>query len=78
MQPDVNSFETKEDELLSSWDEVVEISEDVPVLDKLVSEEQKTVELTIPEKTQNTPRLSPPPKRHPRNTPRFSRPAPGI
>lgn len=71
MQPKVNAFETKEEE-------VTEIIPEVLVVEEPVIEEPKPVEPAKPAKVRTPPPLSPPPKRHPRNTPRFSKPSSGI
>jgi hypothetical protein len=78
LQPEVNSFETKEEELQPSQEEVTEIIPEVPVVEEPVVEEPKPVEPVKPTKVRTPVPLSPPPKRHPRNTPRFSKPHNGI
>lgn len=78
LQPEVDSFEAKEEELQPSQEEVTEIIPEVLVAEEPVIEEPKPVEPAKPAKVRTPPPLSPPPKRHPRNTPRFSKPSSGI
>jgi hypothetical protein len=78
LQPEVNSFETIEEELQPRQEEVVETIPEVLVVEEPVVEEPKPEEPAKPAKVRTPPPLSPPPKRHPRNTPRFSKPHNGI
>lgn len=77
-QPEVNLFETTEEELQPSQEEGTEIILDVPVVEEPVIEESKPIEPERSIKVRAPLSLSPPPKRHPRNTPRFSKPHSGT
>ena len=78
LQPEVNSFKTKEEELQPPQEEVVETIPEVLVVEEPVTEAPKPGEPAKPAKVRTPPPLSPPPKRHPRNTPRFSKSHNGI
>jgi hypothetical protein len=68
MQPEVNSFETMEEESSFNQEEINEVPQEVFPTEELKVEEQKTVKPVRP----NEVRTPTPPKRHPRNLPKFS------
>ena len=77
MQPEVNSFETMEEELPLDQEEINEIIPEVLVIEEPTVEEPKPAEPVQPAEVRTPFPLPIPPKRHPRNIPKFSKPRNG-